>query len=81
MNIPVVKKKKKKTIQTKKKKDTLVIQQTVVPVLESPLEIWGDFNRMYLEEPGMKPWWTIQMLNQPANLLSEKRMKLIPINP
>jgi len=39
--------------------------------------MWYDINRMYLEEPWMKPWWTHPMLNQPTNLFSEKRTKLI----
>jgi HSP20 family protein len=76
----MVKKKEKKIIVQTKKKDKPVLQRTVIPLLESPTEIWDDINRMYLEEPWMKPWWAHRMLNQPTDLFSEKRMKLIPID-
>jgi HSP20 family protein len=76
----MVKKKEKKITIQNKKQDKPILPQAVVPVLENPLDILDDINKMYLEAPGMKPWWTFRMLDQPTDLLSEKRMKLIPID-
>jgi len=73
------KKEKKITIQTKKK-DKPAFQRNVIPMFESPLGIWDDMNRMYLDEAWMKPWWTQRMLNEPTDLFSKKSIKLIPID-
>lgn len=75
----VKKKEKKVTIKTGKKNKP-ILQRTIVPILESPLDIWTDINRMYLEDPWMKPWWGPWILNQPGDLFSESRTKLIAID-
>lgn len=75
----VKKKEKKITLQTKQNKKPIA-QRTIIPLLDNPLDIWDDINRMYLDESWIKPWWTYQMLNKPMDLFSKNSIKLIPMD-
>jgi len=70
---------KKITIQNKKKAKPS-IDNSVVPLFESPFEPRENVSRMFLEDPWMKPWWNNWMLNQPSYLFYDKHMKLIPLD-
>lgn len=76
-----MKKKKgnKIAIQTRKQQE-LQAQKTLLPILESPFEIFDDINRMFYGDPWMKPWWNRWMMNQTIGVSPENRMKLIPVD-
>jgi HSP20 family protein len=76
----MVKKKGKKIVVQAGKQQELQAQKTLLPVLESPFEIFDDVNRMYYGDPWMKPWWNRWMMNQSLGVSPEYRMKLIPVD-
>jgi HSP20 family protein len=76
----MVKQKGKKIVVQTGKQQELHAQKTLLPILESPFEIFDDINRMYYGDPWVKPWWNRWMMNQSMGVAPENRMKLIPVD-
>jgi len=76
----MVKKKGKKIVVQTGKQQNLQERKTLLPLFESPFEIFDDINRMYYGDSWMKPWWNRWMMNQTLGISPENRMKLIPVD-
>ena len=76
----MAKMKEKKIVVQSRKQQKLQAQKTLLPILESPFEIFDDINRMYYGDPWIKPWWNRWMMNQSLGMSPESRMKLIPVD-
>ncbi len=76
----MVKMKEKKIVVQSREQQKLQAQKTLLPILESPFEIFDDINRMYYGDPWIKPWWNRWMMNQSLGVSPESRMKLIPVD-
>src|SRR5512137_2232271 len=75
----MAKKKEKKIVVQTGKKQGLQERKTLLPLLENPLEIFDDINRMYYGDPWTKPWWNRWIMNQSLTN-PENRMRLIPVD-
>jgi HSP20 family protein len=76
----MVKKKGKITnVQTRKRKGSFP-QRAIVPIVEDPLELMDNINRMFSKDPWIKPLWNHLIMNQVSELHSENKTKFIPVD-
>ncbi len=66
-------------VQLRKRKGSFP-RRAIVPIVEDPLELMDNFNRMYRKDPWTKPFWNHLIMNQVSELHSENQTKLIPVD-
>jgi len=75
----VIRKGKKLTVQNAKN-SIFMPPRPALPPLENPFDVSDEINKMYYEDPWIKPWWNHWMWNQSLGRSADNRMKLIPID-